>query len=60
MEVGMWQVSPLCSAPEDAVQDVQRQSEASENEALRFAVDRGLQERERAAEHEGRQQREAA
>ena len=44
------QVSPLCSAPEDAVQDVQRQSQASANEALRFAVDRGLQERERAAE----------
>ena len=44
------QVSPLCSATTDAVQNVQRLSEASSSEALHFAVDRGLQERERATE----------
>lgn len=41
------QVSPLCSASAEQVDEVRRRSEASTSEALRFAVDRGMQERER-------------
>ena len=44
------QVSPLCSASDAEVAEVHRQSEASSSEALRFAVDRGMLERERVVE----------
>lgn len=44
------QVSPLCSASEAAVAGVHAESQASASEALRFAVDRGIEERERVVE----------
>jgi len=43
-------VSPVVDAPEEEVERLARQSEESSDPALRFAVDRGLMERQRAIE----------